>query len=406
MALLWSPRASAQGDAADAGEITPDEFEQVTKLPSGPRDHWVWVSDRLLRHNQLFDGDTGRALGTLDVSISLAGRLPLTSRELGELYIVESIYSRGHRGTRADYVTIYDAETLAYKDEIEIPPLAAETGGSVALTAMLDGGRFLLVYNQSPQSVTVVDVKLRRVASSVEAAGCACVYPTGERSFGMLCGDGTAVQVLLDAEGRESRLLRSEKFFDVVADPLTEKGVRSGKRWLFASFEGYLHEVDFSGESPKPVDRWSLFTDEERAESWRVGGVQHLALHERSGELYSIVHKGGAGTHKDPGVDIWVYDVAERKRIRAIKAPGLMLAFVRPMLGIERHSFWFRALAYLETVFGGPGVHTVVVTQDAEPLLFVRNSDIGAVGVVDARTGVTLREIEEVGVSGANMAVP
>jgi len=406
MAPLWPPLAFAEGDTAEVGELRPDEFGQVTKLPSGLRDHWVWVSDRVLRHNQLFDGDTGQALGTLDVSISLAGRLPLGSRELGELYIVESIYSRGHRGTRADYVTIYDAGTLAYKDEIEIPPLTAETGGSVALTAILDGGRFLLVYNQSPQSVTVVDVKLRRVASSVEAAGCACVYPTGERSFGMLCGDGTAVQVLLDAEGRESRLLRSERFFDVVSDPLTEKGVRSGKRWLFASFEGYLHDVDFSGESPKLVDRWSLFTDAERTENWRIGGVQHLALHERSGELYSIVHKGGAGTHKDPGVDIWVYDLAERKQIRAIKSPGLTLAFVRPMLGIERESLWFRALAYLESVFGGPGVHTIVVSQDAEPLLFVRNADIGALGVLDARTGVTLREIEEVGVSGANLAVP
>jgi methylamine dehydrogenase heavy chain len=401
MAPAWSLLA-----LAEPGELTPDEFGQVRTLPSGSRDHWVWVSDRVLRHNQLFDGDTGLVLGTLDVSIALAGRLPLGSRDLGELYIVESVYSRGHRGTRADYITIYDADTLAYKDEIEIPPLAAETGGSVALTAMLDGGRFLLVYNQSPQSVTVVDVKLRRVAGRVEAAGCACVYPTGERSFGMLCGDGTAVQVLLDAQGGETRLLRSEKFFDVVSDPLTEKGVRSGKRWLFASFEGYLHDIDFSGESPRLVDRWSLFTDEERAEHWRIGGVQHLSLHERSGELYSIVHKGGAGTHKDAGVDIWVYNLAERKRSRAIKAPGLTLAYVRPLLGIERESLWFRALAYLESVFGGPGVHTVVVTQDAEPLLFVRNADIGAVGVLDARTGVTLREIEEVGVSGANMAVP
>jgi hypothetical protein len=182
--------------------------------------------------------------------------------------------------------------------------------------------------------------------------------------------------------------------------------VRSGKRWLFASFEGHLHDVDFSGDTPKLADRWSLFTEEERAESWRIGGVQHLALHERSGELYSIVHKGGAGTHKDPGVDIWVYDLAARKRVRAIKAPGLTLAFVRPLLGIERESVWFRVLAYLESVFGGPGVHSVVVTQDAEPLLFVRHAELGAVGVIDARTGVTLREIEEVGVSGANMAVP
>ena len=408
VAAVLAQSGAAPGEPTPSAplDVKPDEFGQMTKLPSGPRDHWVWVSDRPLRHNQLFDGDTGRALGTLDVSISLAGRLPLTSRELGELYIVESVYSRGHRGTRADYVTIYDADTLAFKHEIEIPPLTAETGSSVALMAVLDGGRFLVTYNQAPQSVTVVDVKLRRVASRIDIAGCACVYPTGERSFATLCGDGTVTEVSLDADGREAGMRRTEKFFDVVNDPLREGGVRSGQRWLFTSFEGYLHDVDFSGDSPKLADRWSLFTDEERTENWRIGGVQHLALHEKSGELYSIVHKGGPGTHKDAGVDIWVYDLAGRKRTRTIKAPGLVLAFVRPLIGIERDSVWFRALAYMESVLGGPGVHSVVVTQDAEPLLFVRNSDIGALGVLDARTGVTLREIEEVGVSGSNMAVP
>ena len=215
--------ALAQNDAGQAavaqaapgqltpGEIKPDDFGRVATLPPGPRDHWVWINDRPLRHNLLFDGDTGRALGTLDVSMTLAGRLPLTSRELGEFYVVEPVYSRGHRGTRTDYVTIYDIDTLVVKGEIEIPPRAAETGSSVALTAMLDGGRFLVIYNQAPQSVTVVDVKLRRVAGAVDTAGCACVYPTGERSFGMLCGDGTALQVVLDAEGRESSCIAAKR---------------------------------------------------------------------------------------------------------------------------------------------------------------------------------------------------
>jgi methylamine dehydrogenase heavy chain len=396
--------AQAQGAAAD--DVKPDEFGHIEKLPSGPRDHWLWVSDRVLRHNQLLDGDAGRLLGTLDVSVTLAGRLPVTSRELGEFYVVEPVYSRGHRGTRADYVTIYDSETLAYKDEIEIPPRAAETNASIAMIAMLDGGRFLVIYNLAPQSVTVVDVKLRRVASSIDTAGCACVYPTGERSFGTLCGDGTAVEVLLDEEGRQAGMRRSEKFFDVINDPLRENGVRSGKRWLFASFEGYLHDVDFSEDRPKVAARWSLFTDEERAANWRIGGAQHLGLHEKRAELYSIVHRGGPGTHKDAGEEIWVYDIAARQRARTIKAPSLVLAFVRPMLGIGRESSWFRALAYLQSAFGGPGIHSLVVTQDAEPLLFVRNAEIGAIGVLDARTGVMLREIEEVGVSGPNMAVP
>ena len=64
-------------------------------------------------------------------------------------------------------------------------------------------------------------------------------------------------------------------------DPLTEKGVRDGARWLFASFEGKLQVVDFSGEQPIAAPAWPLFTDAERQAGWRIGGMQHLALHRR-----------------------------------------------------------------------------------------------------------------------------
>jgi amicyanin-dependent methylamine dehydrogenase large subunit len=386
-------------------DVTPDEIGVVLELPQGPRDRWVWVSDRVLRHNLLFDGDTGRALGALDVATSLSGRIPLSSKALEELYVVESVYSRGHRGKRQDFVTIYDAKTLGVKGEIEIPPRAAETGGGVALVAILDDGGLLLVLNESPASVSVVDLAGRRFAGTVDAAGCACVYPTGKRSFGMLCGDGTAVHVFLDEQGHQASMHRSEPFFDVVNDPLTEKGVRRASRWLFASFEGYLHDIDFSASVPKVAERWSLFTSKERVAGWRVGGVQHLALHQPSGRLYSIVHRGGSGSHKDPGREVWVYDLDSKTHVQTIVMPNLVPAFARPLLQLERSSFWYRALTFVLSWFPGPGVHSVVVTQDREPLLFVRHSDIGALGVVDATSGETLREIEEIGISGANLGI-
>lgn len=391
---------------AQASDLVPDPLGVIRLLPDGPRDHWVWVSDRLFRHNLLFDGDSGRVLGTLDVASSLGGRIPLTSATLHEFYVVESVYTRGHRGERHDFVTIYDAATLAAKGEIEIPPLAAETGAGVALTAILDGGDVLLVYNQNPSSVSVADVVGRRLAGTVDVAGCAGVYPTGARSFASLCGDGTVIQVFLDDAGKQQSMHRSEVFFDALEDPVTEKGVRRGQHWLFASFNGRLHEVDFSGAEPQAGEAWSLFSEGERSSGWRVGGVQHLALHARSGRLYSFVHRGGPGSHKDPGEEIWVYDLASKSRVQTIPVPNLLPAFVRPLLGIERESLWFRALEGVLSWLPGPGAHSMAVTQDAEPLLFVRNADIGALGVIDAMSGTRLREIEEAGLSGANLGVP
>ena len=60
----------------------------------------------------------------------------------------------------------------------------------------------------------------------------------------------------------------------------------------------------------------------------------------------------------------------------------------------------------LSIVLPNFGVHSVAVTQDEEPLLFVRNNDVGAVGVIDALSGQHLRELEETGISGALLGVP
>jgi hypothetical protein len=39
-------------------------------------------------------------------------------------------------------------------------------------------------------------------------------------------------------------------------------------------------------------------------------------------------------------------------------------------------------------------------------VLFVRNADVGVVGVLDARTGATLRMLGEAGFSGPTLEVP
>jgi methylamine dehydrogenase heavy chain len=387
-----------------SGGIEGDPHGVVAELPSDVGPHVVWAGDRLFRHSILFDGDSGNALGMVDITWTLGGITPHTSHRRGEVYVIEPVYSRGHRGTRTDYVTIYDAKTLTYVAEIPLPTHAAETGSGIGMSALLDDERFLVILDQLPAtSVTVVDLERRRFASDVETAGCSLVYPVGARRFAMLCSDGVVLMVELDDDGRVQRKVRSQKFFDTVADPLSEKGVRDGNRWLFASYEGYLHEVAFSGPVPRAVASWSLLDDSERKASWRVGGTQHLALHRATRRLYSLVHKGGPGTHKDAGTEIWVYDVDRRARIGTIDPPSLMPAFIEPVIGVEAGSFTDRMLHW---VLPNLGVHSLAVTQDDHPLLFLRHGEIGAIGVVDALTGEHLRDITEAGIGGGMMTVP
>lgn len=387
-----------------SAEVASDEPGRSLTLPQTVSDHWVWVPDRLFRHSVLFDGDTGQALGSLDSGAQLTPKAPQWARERGEIYTVDTVYSRGHRGDRQDFVVIYDARTLEAKGEVEIPPRSADTGTGIALFGMLDGERLVVVLNQSPgTSVSVVDVAERRATAEIQAQGCAGVFPAGPDRFGMLCGDGTVLAVHLTASGELDQLTRTPKLFDPVSDPVTEKGVRRGSSWLFVSFAGHVHEVDFSQDAPVAKPPWRLFTDDEANEGWRTGGAQHLALHAPTGRLYAVVHRGGPGSHKNPGNEIWVYDTATKTKIATFEPPNLIAAFLGPQAAFDASSTTGKVVNFL---LPNLGVHSIAVSQDDRPLLFYRHADLGALGVLDAVTGEHLRDIGEAGLSGALLVVP
>jgi len=395
-ALLGAGTAFAQ--------VAPERVGDVAKLPSEIGVHWVWTSDSVLKRSALFDADSGRMLGMVNGGEGVAPLRPHVSRARGELYVVETVYARGHRGERTDLVTIYDATTLTVSGEVVIPPRRADNGNGVGLAALLDGDHFLVVFNQNPgMSVSVVDLDSRSFVGEFATGGCALVLPVAPRRFGMLCGDGTALAITLDEAGREAGRTRSVKFFDATQDPLTEKGVRSGSRWQFASFEGLLYSIDFGADAPAAAEPWSLFSDAERTAGWRIGGIQHLALHEKSGRLYSVVHLGEAGSHKSAGPEVWVYDLAQHTRVQRIELGNLTAAFLRPQLGVEAGGLgdWL-----LKRALPSPGADTLAVTRDDAPLLLAGERRSGAVGVYDARTGEHLRDLEETGIGGGLLVVP
>lgn len=72
--------ALAQG-LAEA--IEPDEHDLVATLPP-VGEYWVWVMDRMFRHNALFDGDSGEMLGSIAGGTTMTPKPPLYSEALGE----------------------------------------------------------------------------------------------------------------------------------------------------------------------------------------------------------------------------------------------------------------------------------------------------------------------------------
>ncbi|MFZ8887423.1 MAG: amine dehydrogenase large subunit [Steroidobacteraceae bacterium] len=350
-----------------AAEILPDPLVGQD-LPEASRPHWVWVNDIVFSHLAdgkafLIDGDSGQMLGML--STGFAFNTLLLPRDASVILSPEIYFSRGVRGERTDVVTLYDPLRLSPVGEIPIPPGRAIVVPMHAVSTLTDDDRFLLLYAFSPaQKVQVVDVKRQAFVGEIEIPGCALVYPTGPRDFFSLCGDGSALAITLDDEGKPIARRRTQRLFDPETDPVTEKAVRVGDRWMFASFAGDLLEVQV-GSRHERLERWSLTTDEQRAESWRPGGMQHLAVHQERGWLYSLMHQGGPDTHKDPGSEVWVYDLKTRRQLKRIPLDGPLTS--------------------------------IAVTRDEQPLMFGLFIGATELQVYDATTGEKLRTVGEIG---------
>jgi methylamine dehydrogenase heavy chain len=294
-------------------------------------------------------------------------------------------------------VTIYDTRTLAPAGEIAIPPKRALNVLPSGNAALSDDGRFLAVFNMTPAtSLSIVDLRERRLAAEIPTPGCSLVYAAGARRFFSICGDGSLLAVALDERGGAAGLARTPPFFDPQADPVTEKAVRHGDLWLFVSFEGQVHPLDVSGKSVSAGEPWSLLGAAERAQGWRIGGSQHLAVHEGSGRLYSLVHQGGEHGHKDPGSELWVYDLSRRERVQRIPMRHPGIAFLSETIEFGRAWPWPLSGLWdflLDHVVPSPGITQVVVTRDAAPLLVTGSTMGGSLAVYDALSGELLRRV-------------
>jgi len=367
---LVAPGMSWAAQAAVPAPLPPEVTELATLPPAGP--HRLLVGGDFRNGDvRVVDGDTGKLQGTF---YARAGA-NLVVDPLGRFYYVaETSFAHGNRGTRFDYISLYDQQ-LRLAGEIPIPGRLIAVTKNPTFDVSADG-KLGYVFNMQPaMSVSIVDLDARKLAATVETPGCAMVYPWGPSSFAMLCGDGTMATV--QRKNGKFEVWRSAQFFDAERDPVFEESLvdRQTGRALFLSYTGKVYPVKL-GEKPEFEPSWTLSeasglppaSMQAEQLAWRPGGSRLAAWHKATNRLYVLMHTGTHWTHKEGGSEIWVFDIATKKRL-------------------SRYAFEGRASA-------------LTVSQDDKPLLFVSagggEGPGGHIIVMDALTGEELRQVRSI----------
>jgi len=333
----------APAHAAAADFPTPLPAETVPKVESLPAQYptsWAFINypnDRIELRN--VGADSREVKGQVQAHDS--GTL-LVPEKRPEFYVADTVWSRGSRGVRTDFITVYDKQTLNPTAEIVLP--GAKRALIVAMDGMMaftDVQRMALIFNFTPaSSVTVVDLLKRQVLGDVEIPGCSLVYPSGTRGFSTLCSSGTLLSVRLDANGAVTARTESKAFNPLDSDPLFTGSTLVGGVRYFPSLLGRVQPIDMRTDDVKILPDWPLLSAADEAAHWRPSGWQVVAGDDQK-LLYVLMQPDAhEGTHKDPATEVWVYNVATKARVKRLRLvrPGSSVALshgAEPLLLIQ-----------------------------------------------------------------------
>jgi methylamine dehydrogenase heavy chain len=333
----------AVGAASAADYPTPLPAETIPKVETLPAHYpttWSFLNyagDRIEIRN--VGADSREVKGQLQAHDSAT---LLVSDKRPEIYVADTVWSRGSRGTRTDFITIYDTQTLNPVGEIVLPgtkrALITAMEGLIAFT---DEQRMALVFNFTPaSSVTVVDLIKRQPLGQIEIPGCSLVYPSGTRGFSTLCSSGTLLTIRLDANGAVAGRSESKVFNLLDTDPLFTGSTTLGGVRYFPSLQGRIQPIDMKGDDVKVLPDWPLLSSAEAAAHWRPSGWQLIASDEQ--KLLYVLMQADAheGTHKDAANEVWVYNAATKTRVKRLRLvrPGSSVALTHgtdPLLLVQ-----------------------------------------------------------------------
>lgn len=333
LAALINLSIAAPAQAEDfPNPLTAEEIPSVEVLPAQYPDSWMFVHD--FNFNSMLDARLA-VVDLMGEQKQLKGNVPashfahfLMAKTSKEIYVAETYYSRMVRGERNDVITIYDRDTLSFKDEIELPD--GKRGQMIQLPnnfQFTNEENWALVFNFTPaSSVRIVDLKNRTILNEIDVPGCMLTFPTSKRGFSTMCSDGTLSTILLDEKGQVISENSSASFNDIDDDPLFMFPSQGNQLTHFLSYSGEVQTIDFSEDTPSIKKRWSLKGAGE--DSWRPGGWQVMST-DGAGRLYALMHADGKeGSHKSGGTEVWVFDVEAKKRLMRVKlqAPAWSIA--------------------------------------------------------------------------------
>lgn len=331
----------------------------VATAPAEVGPHWFTLRNRHTGH--VIDGATGDSHGTLTLSMFSPALRP--HADVGMIYSYGSFYSRTYYGDRTDAVLFFDIETMSPVDEVIIPPKAAGIGHS-GMIGLIDDS-FVGVWNITPgMSVSLVDVRSREFVGEISTPGCATVWPY-QRGFFMICGDGALQYISLDESGAENGRIRSRIFFDVEKDAIYDYAEPTADGWLFVSMDGQVFEARLEDGEIFVSEPWSILSEEDSEEGWRIGGRQPFAYNAATGIFMTLMHKGGGQeTFEKAGTELWAFNLQSTRR-------GYRVELDNPS-------------------------RNIALTRDENPVVLVVGTDEREVDVRQAQTGRLLRTIPEV----------
>ncbi len=296
----------------------PLPTEHLTVARVGPKSpHWIYVLDYAFDNEidsrlYLFDGDTYRRIGQIDTGFSPGVNISPDGKTTA---VATTYFARGGHGTRTDVVEFNDNATLGKTGEIVLPPKHAQTLATTFTIAYSSDGKFLYTPYLTPAaSFGVLDPAKKTVLSEIDTAGCTLVIPFGPNRVSSICENGRLMTVTLDAGGHEASRTTSEPFFDPDKDPVFVQAVPIANGYAYISFLGEVHEVDLTQPKPSFRPTWWLVSGADKG-TWRPGGVQLGAVHRTLGRMFIQMHRGGEGSHKVGGSEIWVFDMKSHQRI-------------------------------------------------------------------------------------------
>ncbi|HWL57672.1 MAG TPA: methylamine dehydrogenase (amicyanin) large subunit [Paracoccus sp. (in: a-proteobacteria)] len=379
MASAMAIGAAAAQDAAAQTQGQRDAAEAARQLAAGeadepivlnapkPDDRRVYVQDpahfAAITQQFAIDGETGRVVGMTD-----GGFLPqpLAAEDGSFIAQASTVFSRIARGTRTDYVEVFDPETFEPTADIELPQDARFLVGTYQwMNALTPDKKKLLFYQFSPApAVGIVDLEGKKFDRMVDVPDCYHIFPATPDVFYMNCRDGSLARV--DISGAEPKITNTEVFHgeDELLINHPAYSMRAG-RLVWPTYTGKIFQVDLTGEKASFREPIEALTEAERADNWRPGGWQQTAYHRASDRIFLLVDQRDQWRHKTASRFVIVLNAATGERISKFE------------LGHE--------------------IDSINVSQDAEPLLYALSAGTQTLHILDAASGKELRNVTHLG---------